>query len=102
MKEYEIFSGRLECPHKVLQLEYTPDGKQIVAIMKSVEQMKNGKKERPKYKTCNWDARTRNMISIKEYALPLSYIILNKGFMYIKPDTLKVQFLYLQPTELNT
>lgn len=67
MKEYEIFSGRLECPHKVLQLEYTPDGKQIVAIMKSVEQMKNGKKERPKYKTCNWDARTRNMISIKEY-----------------------------------
>lgn len=35
------------------------------------------------------------MIGIKEYALPLSYIILNKGFMYINPDTLKVQFLYL-------
>ena len=35
------------------------------------------------------------MISIKEYALPLSYIILNKNFMYINPDTFDIQFLYL-------
>ncbi len=35
------------------------------------------------------------MISIKEHAIPLSYIILNKDFMYINPDTLQVQFLYL-------
>ena len=35
------------------------------------------------------------MISIKECAIPLSYIILNKGFMYINPDTLNIQFLYL-------
>ena len=35
------------------------------------------------------------MISIKECAIPLSYIILNKGFMYVNPDTLNIQFLYL-------
>lgn len=35
------------------------------------------------------------MISIKENALPLSYIILNKNFMYINPDTFDIQFLYL-------
>ena len=35
------------------------------------------------------------MISIKENALPLSYILLNKGFMYIDPDTLDIKFLYL-------
>ena len=35
------------------------------------------------------------MISIKEYALPLSYIILNKGYMYINEETLDIQFLYL-------
>ena len=27
------------------------------------------------------------MISIKEHAIPLSYILLNKEFMYIDPDT---------------
>ena len=35
------------------------------------------------------------MISIKECAIPLSYILLNKGFMYINPDTLGIKFLYL-------
>ncbi len=35
------------------------------------------------------------MISVKENALPLSYIILNKNFMYINPDTFDIQFLYL-------
>ena len=50
MKEHEIFSGNLECLHKVLQLGYTPDGKKIVAIMKSVEQKKNGEKVCPQYK----------------------------------------------------
>ena len=35
------------------------------------------------------------MISINEHAIPLSYIILNKDFMYINPDSLDVQFLYL-------
>ena len=35
------------------------------------------------------------MISIKECAIPLSYIILNKGVMYGNPDTLNIQFLYL-------
>ena len=35
------------------------------------------------------------MISVKEHAIPLSYILLNKGFMYIDPDTLNVKFLYL-------
>ena len=36
-----------------------------------------------------------SMISVKEHAIPLSYILLNKGFMYIDPDTLDVKFLYL-------
>jgi hypothetical protein len=36
-----------------------------------------------------------NMISIKEHAIPLSYILLNKTFMYINPDSLALQFLYL-------
>ncbi|MBO4864419.1 MAG: FHA domain-containing protein [Eubacterium sp.] len=35
------------------------------------------------------------MISINEHAIPLSYIILNKEFMYIDPDTLSIKFLYL-------
>ncbi|SNU08583.1 FHA domain-containing protein [Lachnospiraceae bacterium] len=35
------------------------------------------------------------MISIKEHAIPLSYILLNKEFMYIDPDSMDVQFLYL-------
>ena len=35
------------------------------------------------------------MISVKEHAIPLSYILLNKGFMYVDPDTLSVKFLYL-------
>ena len=35
------------------------------------------------------------MINIKEYTLPLSYILLNKNFMYINPDTLDIQFLYV-------
>ena len=35
------------------------------------------------------------MISVKEHAIPLSYILLNKGFMYVDPDTLNVKFLYL-------
>lgn len=35
------------------------------------------------------------MISVKENAMPLSYIILSKGFMYINPDTLDIQFMYL-------
>ncbi len=35
------------------------------------------------------------MISIKEHAIPLSYIILNREFMYIDPDTMKIKFLYL-------
>jgi hypothetical protein len=35
------------------------------------------------------------MINIKEYTLPLSYILLNKNFMYINPDTLEIQFLYV-------
>ena len=35
------------------------------------------------------------MISIKEHAIPLSYILLNKEFMYIDPDSMNVQFLYL-------
>ena len=35
------------------------------------------------------------MISVKEHAIPLSYILLNKDFMYIDPDSMEVQFLYL-------
>ena len=35
------------------------------------------------------------MISIKEQALPLSYILLNRGFMYIDPDSMQIEFLYL-------
>lgn len=35
MQEYKFLLGKLECPRKVLQLEYTPDGKQIVSILKS-------------------------------------------------------------------
>ena len=36
-----------------------------------------------------------SMINIKEYALPMSYVILNKSFMYIDPDSLEIKFLYL-------
>ena len=36
-----------------------------------------------------------NMINIKEHAIPLSYILLNKNFMYIDPDSLALKFLYL-------
>ena len=36
-----------------------------------------------------------SMINVKEHAIPLSYILLNKGFMYIDPDTLDIKFLYL-------
>lgn len=36
-----------------------------------------------------------NMINIKEHAIPLSYILLNKSFMYVDPDTLELEFLYL-------
>lgn len=35
------------------------------------------------------------MISVKEHAIPLSYIILNKEYMYINPDTMDIEFLYL-------
>ncbi len=35
------------------------------------------------------------MINIKEYAIPMSYIILNRSFMYIDPDTLAIRFMYL-------
>ena len=35
------------------------------------------------------------MISIKEYAIPLSYVLLNKSFMYVDKETLKITFLYL-------
>ena len=35
------------------------------------------------------------MININEYAIPLSYILLNKSYMYINPDTLEIKFLYL-------
>ena len=35
------------------------------------------------------------MISIKEHAIPLSYILLNKEFMYIDPDSMDIKFLYL-------
>lgn len=35
------------------------------------------------------------MINIKEYAIPMSYVLLNKSFMYIDPDNLDITFLYL-------
>ena len=35
------------------------------------------------------------MINIKEYAIPMSYVILNRSFMYIDPDTMNIRFLYL-------
>ncbi|MCR5212827.1 MAG: FHA domain-containing protein [Eubacterium sp.] len=35
------------------------------------------------------------MINIKEYAIPMSYIILNRSFMYIDPDNMALRFMYL-------
>ncbi|MBQ8412938.1 MAG: FHA domain-containing protein [Lachnospiraceae bacterium] len=36
-----------------------------------------------------------NLISLKEQAVHLSYIIMNKKFMYIDPETLDIQFICL-------
>ncbi len=36
-----------------------------------------------------------SFVSCKENAIPLAYILLNKGFMYINPDTLDIQFICL-------
>ena len=41
------------------------------------------------------------MINIKEQALPLSYIMLNRDFMYIDPETMQIRFLYL-PVESDS
>ncbi len=41
------------------------------------------------------------MVSCKEQAIHLSYILLNKGFMYIDPDNLEIKFICL-PVESET